>query len=171
MNPSSQRAAIQRYPSLVMVPFSHWQQNQRKGILFSQLQKKPLFWNQSLTIMALFKPVEMYHSHNGYVNTGWQITVDLQMTPSKFSVMALIKLRWTLSFTDWHRYANDLYGIWCPFFFVLFAYTTLCILLESDPGFWMSITALSVNAGTIKGWENITISLWHQPRLAPVKCR
>ena len=150
-----------------MVPFFCWPQNQRKGILFNQLQKNSLFWNQSLTVMALFKPLWMYHYHNGYMNTGWQIILDIQMTPSKFSVMSLIKLRWTLSFTDRHRYANDLYCIRCPF--GLFADIALCILLESDAGFWMSVPALLFSAGT-KGWENISLSRWYQPGLAPVKC-
>lgn len=49
--------------------------------------------------------------------------VDLQVTPSKFPEMALVKLRWALSFTDWHRYADDLYGVRCPVCFVCRYYT------------------------------------------------
>lgn len=73
-----------------------------RNSLQSTSEKLPL-WNQSLTVTALFKPLWVYHYHNGYMHTGWQIILDTQMTPSKFSVMSLLKLRWTLSFTDRHR--------------------------------------------------------------------
>lgn len=146
-------------------PFFCWQQSQKKGIPFHQLQKNSPLWNQSLTVKALFKWLWLSHYNNGYKNTEWQIILDIQMTPFKFSVMSLIKLRWALAFPEWHRYANDLYGGRRPF----------GLQALHSAFFWSPIPGFESTSGLshlmpVRGWENVTAALWHQPRLALVKC-
>lgn len=71
------------------------------------------------------------------------------MAPFKCFVMSLIKLRWTLSFTDWHRYANDLYCIRCP----------LCLQILHSAAFHGQTQVFECKSQLsglmeVKGWEN-----------------
>lgn len=126
--------------------------------LQSTSEKSPPFEIKAWLLLRL------HHYNNGYRNTEWQIILDIQMTPFKFSVMSLIKLRWALSFSDWHRYANDLYCIKCPFCLQKLP----CAFFWSQAEVFESKSQFS-HSMHVKGWENVSASLWPQPRLAPVK--
>lgn len=150
---SRQSPALQDLPStyciLILVPFLLLTAKPKeRNLLQSTLEKFP-FWNQSLTVKALFKPLWLHYYNNSCRNTEWQITLDIQMAPFKCFVMSLIKLRWTLSFTDWHRYANDLYCIRCPLCLQIlhsaaFRGQTQVFECKSQLSGWMEV----------KGWEN-----------------